>query len=165
MSSRILWLGDSLHLAPCLVLEAMRGAGLELLRPDGWGLQRPFPLKGNKVDAELLEVLEFNSLHKGADIPNRHRHAKAWLASIERVVLTLPACPTEWAMLGALWSRPSPLRLAVLLDPASQLQAYLPLMLEQASLVTTELERVVAWCQGRLFQSMMPPERGGKGPR
>jgi len=165
MSKHVLVLGGDPQNIDHQLLAHLRAADLEPLRVDRWPLEWPtprpsFPLDGAQPH-ELLALLDFNNA--GPERPglaNRHRRAKAFLAAIDAVLLVLPATATEWVVLGALWAQRSNLRLGVLRAHDHVLEDNLPMALECASLVTCDLERAVAWAQGRLFQSLLPPQSG-----
>jgi hypothetical protein len=160
MSSVVLILGAGARSSGLGVLaDSLHAAGFRAWHGELWSLPRSNQLAGAPWvgEPELLRALESS---EGEEFSVQNRVTRAQLTQVHLVVLVLPAAPSDWATLGALWALRSStsLRLAVLITAAGEDRPAglhgvqdLPLAAGAASLVTTDPDRIVAWCQGRLF--------------
>lgn len=160
--------GDLGDLVARLVQELQR-EGLEPWLTAFWALETP-PSPGVEPDSQpdrMLRAISRSLDGVGAtSLEARHRYAKAKLATLEVVVLVMPAAPCDWALIGALWAMRKTLRLGILLERDAEQPTDLPLALELTGPVLVDPERMAAWCSGRLFSSLMPPPPpGAQRPR
>ncbi len=82
---------------------------------------------------------------------------------VDRLVVVLPATPSDWFAVGmiaaAVPNHHPPVALVVPTDVYPELlAANFPLIVDRATLVTETPARVVEWVDGTLFQNLLPPD-------